>query len=233
MSTAARVPWQSVEREVLRRIHARVWPPGALLPTEAELAAEFGCARTTVNRALREIAETGLLDRRRKAGTRVALHPVARATFDIPVMRREVEALGHVYDHRLLERFEGPPPPTLATRMDVNPDRAMLCLKALHQADGAPFATEVRWINLGEVPDARDEPFDDISANEWLLRHAPYTHGQITFSATRATPDEASTFAAAPGAAVFVIDRMTWNEDRPVTQVRIAFPEDYTVTTTL
>ena len=59
--------WQSVQDEVLRRIHAREWPPGALIPNEADLAIEFGCARSTVNRALRSLAESGWLDRQGNA----------------------------------------------------------------------------------------------------------------------------------------------------------------------
>ena len=65
--------WQGVMEEVRRRIHARDWPPGALIPNEADLAAEFGVARVTVNRALRTLAEAGLLDRRRKAEQRANL----------------------------------------------------------------------------------------------------------------------------------------------------------------
>jgi formimidoylglutamate deiminase len=84
--------WQAVQDEVRRRIAERVWRPGAFIPHEADLAREFGCARATVNRALRELAEEGLLDRRRKAGTRVAVNPIRRARFDIPVIRDEIEA---------------------------------------------------------------------------------------------------------------------------------------------
>ena len=61
--------WQSVQEEVLARIHSRQWKPGDLIPNEADLAQEFGCARATVNRALQNLADEGLLDRRRKAGT--------------------------------------------------------------------------------------------------------------------------------------------------------------------
>ena len=50
----------------------RDWPPGALIPGEEALAQEFGVARATVNRALSELARAGVLERRRKAGTRVA-----------------------------------------------------------------------------------------------------------------------------------------------------------------
>ena len=68
--------WEAIHANVLQRIRTREWGPGALIPTEEALAREFGCARATVSRALREVAAAGLLERRRKAGTRVALQPV-------------------------------------------------------------------------------------------------------------------------------------------------------------
>jgi GntR family histidine utilization transcriptional repressor len=86
--------WEDIRAEVLRRIRAREWHPGAQIPTEEDLAAEFGVARATVNRALRELATAGVLERRRKAGTRVAALPVRKATLDIPVIRQEIEARG-------------------------------------------------------------------------------------------------------------------------------------------
>lgn len=57
--------WQSVQDEARHRILAREWVPDDLIPNEADLAVEFGSARTTVTRALRTLAEAGLLDRRR------------------------------------------------------------------------------------------------------------------------------------------------------------------------
>ena len=105
--------WQSVRGEVLRRIHAREWRPGDMIPNETELATEFGCARATVNRALRSLADSGLLDRRRKAGTRVAEHPVAKATLDIPLIRKEIEARSQKYGYQLIDRTVFRPPPVI------------------------------------------------------------------------------------------------------------------------
>ena len=51
--------WEGVRDEVLRRIRVREWVPGAVIPGEEALAVEFGVARATVNRALRELAEAG------------------------------------------------------------------------------------------------------------------------------------------------------------------------------
>lgn len=225
--------WQMVQQEVLRRIRTREWKPGELIPNEADLAREFGCARATVNRALRTVAESGLLDRRRKAGTRVALQPVAKATLDISVIRKEVEAKGRKYGYVLLSRAMSVPPAAVSGAMDVAPTATLLHLTALHLADDAGYALEDRWINLEIVPTARDERFSQISGNEWLLAHAPFSHGEIAFSAATATLQEAQHLGCAPASAVFVIDRLTWDHDASVTKVRLVFAPGHQLRTTL
>ena len=225
--------WQSVQREVLRRIHARVWIPGAQIPNEADLATEFGCARATVNRALRNLAEAGLLDRRRKAGTRVALQPVAKATLDIPVIRLEVEARGQIYGYRLMARQQVAPPPEIGAAMNIAATDQALHLVALHLADDAAYALEDRWINLGVVPGAAEAPFDKISGNEWLLAHAPYTHGEIGFSAVMADARAIAALGCPDPSALFVLDRLTWDQAQVVTKVRITYAPGHAMTTAL
>lgn len=200
--------WQDIRAEVQRRIHAREWPPGQVIPGEVELAEEFGCARATVNRALRALAEAGTLERRRKAGTRVALHPVSRATVDIPVIRQEIEEAGQGYGYRLLDRFEA---------------NSGLTLRALHLADGAPYVHENRWISLETAPKAATQSFEHVSANEWLIATAPYTHGDIAFTAAAATQTEADALGIPVGAPLFIIERTTWDHDAKVTAVRLSY----------
>ena len=135
--------WEDIRAEVLRRIRARDWPPGAMIPTEEELATEFGVARATVNRALRELAVAGVLERRRKAGTRVAALPIRKATLDIPVIRQEVEARGQTHSFRLLVQTEGTPPVPVASRLGLGPSQRMIYLETLHLADGILRAKRV------------------------------------------------------------------------------------------
>ncbi|MDW3117904.1 MAG: UTRA domain-containing protein [Roseovarius pacificus] len=220
--------WQAIQHEVLRRIHAREWPPGHVIPNEVDLAQEFGCARATVNRALRALAEEGLLDRRRKAGTRVALHPVTRATVDISVIRQEIEERGQHYDYRLLTCDAASPPAPVRATLGAGP---ALHVTALHSGDGAPYVFEDRWISLKTTPDARQADFTGISANEWLLAHAPYTHGDIAFSAEAASAQDASLLNTAAGAPLFVVTRTTWDHDCAVTAVRLAYAPGYRIHT--
>ena len=172
--------WQAVQDEVRRRIARRVWKPGDYIPHEAELAREFGCARATVNRALRELAEEGLLDRRRKAGTRVALNPVRRARIDIQVIREEIEAKGAAFPSRGFSSGScARRRPISVTGWARGAGQAMLHLRTLYTADGAPYVHEDRWVNPEAVPAVLDETFSDISPNEWLVREVPFEGGRF------------------------------------------------------
>lgn len=207
----------------MRRISERIWTPGALIPGEVELAQEFGCARATVNRALRQLAEAGLLDRRRKGGTRVARYPVRKATLDIPVTRLEIEGRGVPYRHVLLQREICSPPRAVCETMNVSQTAQLLHLPALHFADEEPFLYEDRWVNMAAVPEIQYETFADINANEWLIEHALFSRGDIRFSAANATKEDAKILQCEVKQAIFVIDRTTWNKDQSVTSVRLAY----------
>ncbi len=224
--------WEAIRDEVLRRIRARDWVAGENIPHEQALAVEFGVARATVNRALRDLAGAGVLERRRKAGTRVALHPVRKATLDIPVTRLEVEGRGASYGLRRLHQAQEPLPGPVARALEAAEGAAFLHLKTLHLADGAPYVFEDRWLNpvvlTGHNPD-----FAKISANEWLVGHVPLTAGDIAFSAANADAEEAAALTVPPGTALFITERMTWREGEPVTHVRLAYGPGYRMHTRL
>jgi len=223
--------WEDVRDELRRRIHERVWRPGDRIPGEEELARDFGCARTTVNRAMRDLAEAGYIERRRKAGSHVRASPDRKATLRIPVIRLEVEGRGLAYRHRLLERSQGLPPPSITARLGLPADLPMLHLVTVHLAGGRPFAREDRWLNTEAVPQIAGLDFDSMSVNEWLVLNAPFTGGDISFSAAAADAAEAACLDVAPGAALFVVDRTTWNGEIPITSVRLAYAPGYSVTT--
>jgi GntR family histidine utilization transcriptional repressor len=209
MSKSVRRNWQEVMSELEQRIYSRQWQPGDLIPTEADLAVEFGCARVTMNRALRTLAETGLLDRRRKAGTRVTVNPISKATLQIPVIRSEIEALDYSYGYHLLHQQIEIAPSNITDVFDTPSYTQLLHVISLHSADGEPYVIEDRWINLVALPHLTDVSFAALSANEWLLHNTPFTHGDISFGAANASTDEANILKIKAGAALFMIERTT------------------------
>ncbi|MBD1549008.1 GntR family transcriptional regulator [Roseibium aggregatum] len=225
--------WTQIREELLRRIHDRTWKPGDLIPGEAELAEEFGCARTTVNRALRDLAETGLVTRRRKAGTRIAVNPPHKATLTIPIVREEVEARGATYRHAVLERDMRKLPPHLGGAFHLPDGADVLFMRSMHYADDQPFIYEERYTNIAAVPEMAETDFKDISANEWLVQTAPYTGGDMVFFAANADETLSAHFGAPVGTALFVVERTTWNGDEPITHVRMTYAPGYRMRTSL
>ena len=223
--------WEDIRAEVLRRIRARDWPPGGLIPGEEALAEEFGVARATVNRAMRDLAEAGVIERKKRAGTRVAELPVRRARLDIPVIRLDVLARGQSYDFDLLaDRLVAAPVP-LTARLGLPEATQMRYLETLHLAGGRPYVLESRWLNPTALPTASPD-FATVSANEWLVTHISLVSGDIAFTAEPAGPREAEVLGVSPGTALLVAERTTHGTAGPVTLVRLAHAPGHRVSMT-
>ncbi|MFO1143546.1 MAG: GntR family transcriptional regulator [Amaricoccus sp.] len=221
---------QGIAGEVRRRIVEREWRQGDRIPDEADLAAEFGAARATVNKALQLLADEGLLDRRRRAGTRVAIDPVRKATFAIPIVREQIEGAGMEYSHRVVALRRSPLPPSLAERLSLPEGAPLLHLRAVHSGDGQPFQLEDRWINPGAVPELAAVDFRQVNANEWLVRNAPYLRADLTFAAANADARDARLLRTERGQALLIIERTTWNDLGAITTVRLACRPGYAMT---
>ena len=226
-----RISYLDVKKAILERIRAGRWPPGASLPGEIDLAKEFGCARATVSRAMRELVTDGILERRRKVGTRVRSAPTRRAEFTIPLIREEIIATGAQYGYALVEREIQIVPVWLRAQLDLPAKARVLRLCCVHFADNVPFQVEDRWINLSAVPEAASFDFEETGPNDWLVRKVPFTNAELSFSATGAQPRIAEMLGAAHGSAVFTLERTTWLEGAGVTFARLHFAPHYKMTT--
>ena len=220
-----------VQAEVLHRLHTRVWKPGELLPSEADLATEFGCARTTVNRALQAIADDGLLERRRRGGTRVVIHPERKATFNIPVIRQQVEQLGLDYGYQLLSRRLARPSRLIRERMKISEDVRVLYMRAIHSANEHPYVLENRWIDIDVVPAAQNADFAIQSPNEWLVENVPFSGGDLVLGASNTNDHEAEALACESQAALFTAERTTRNtQGATITFVQLVYAAGYRMT---
>mgnify|MGYP006105961793 CR=1 FL=1 len=216
--------YQNIKIEMREWIQTGIWKPGSLIPGEALLAKQFGCARVTVNRALRELAEEGKLDRRRKAGTRVVTPEGRSVNFEIPRIRLEIEETGATYRYALLLREVVVPPADVLSKLEISPEVLTLHLSCLHYSNEAPFQYEDRWINLKSIPEAEQEEFEKISPNEWLVKHVPWTDAEHILSAHNADVEQAKLLSLAERDALFVIQRRTWSKKKLVTYVRLYYP---------
>lgn len=223
--------FRDIKETIRHRIVRGDWGPGELIPNEVDLAAEFQCARATVNRAVRELAEEGLVERKRKAGTRVRMSPLRRAQFEIPIVRQEIENSGRMYRYALVRCVQTPAPAWLSARMGLSDGALVVHLTCVHYADNNPYQFEDRWINLEALPQAADADFSATGPNEWLIATVPFSDAEISFSASAADADLASHLGCAEGDPLFLAERSTWWQGQSITYVRLVFQRGHRVTT--
>jgi GntR family histidine utilization transcriptional repressor len=216
--------WQSVRSEVLNRIRSGEWVPGQMIPTEQELSVELGCARATVNRALRELAESGVVERRRKVGTRITALPARRTTLEMPLIRQEIEAMGATYRYRLTSYGLAKPSEAAQRALHVDREDELILIRAQYLANEKPHCCEAIWLNQRHLPDFPEGDAETQPAHEWLARHVPLTRGQFAILAEGASGECARNLALEEGTPVLTIERLSWNDSLPVAFARQFYP---------
>ncbi len=88
-----------VYAELQGRILKGVWKCGDRIPTEVELAADLGFSQGTVSKAMTRLAHDGLVERRKRGGTRVI-----RSTPAHEARRPQLDAMAFIYPS---EQHEG------------------------------------------------------------------------------------------------------------------------------
>ena len=94
--------YKQIRRDIEHRILTGEWPPGHRIPFEHQLMERYGCSRMTVNKALSELAQADLIERRRRAGTFVRRPKHLSAVLKIADIRAEIAALGRSYGYELI-----------------------------------------------------------------------------------------------------------------------------------
>lgn len=217
---------QRIRSEIEAKILSGAWPPGFRIPYEHELMAHYGCARMTVNKVLSALADEGLIERRRRAGSFVARPRIQSAVLEIPDLPSEVTARGESYGYELLTRKK-----RSATRRDAEISampvgEALIEIRCRHLANGRPFAVESRLISLAAVPQAEKEPFTSQPPGSWLLHHVPWTEAEHRFAAINADVRMAGLLGVSEGVACLCVERRTWRSGETITFVRQTFLGD-------
>jgi GntR family histidine utilization transcriptional repressor len=228
---AEKAGFRTVKATVLSGIESGRWGPGAQLPGEVDLAESLGVARATVNRAMRELAEEGLIERRKRAGSRVVAAPRREARFRIPVVREEIEATGAPYRYTLVSDAVIAAPGAVRARMGLVEGARVRHVLCLHAAGARSFQLEERWISLEALPEAAHADFRTRGPTEWLIAAVPFSEVEVSFLAEAAAPQWAALLGMEPGDPVFIAERTTWWQGRSVTHVRLRFHAGYRMTT--
>ncbi len=220
----------SLHQRILSDITAKIvsgeWQPGYRIPFEHVLTEQYQCSRMTVNKAMTELAKTGLIERRRRSGSFVRRPRSQAAVLEIHDIETEVLALDLPYRFTLQQRLERRATATDGERIDVDEATPLLDLKAIHFAGSRPFCFEERLINLDAVPDAQQADYSAVAPGDWLIRQVPWSAAEHSIRAVGADRAVAKALDIATGTPCLVVERRTWSSGQPITHVRLTYAGD-------
>lgn len=215
---------QRILSDIEGRILSGAWPPGHRIPFEMELAAQYDCSRMTVNKALSQLAKSGLIERRKRSGSFVTQPHAQSAVLEIRDIKAEVQSLGLGYDYELLQRQQRRADGEEREQLELKPGASVLALRCRHFAGRKPFSYEKRVINLGAVPEAAAQAFDKTAPGPWLIERVPWSAAEHRIQAVGADAEMAKMLEIPEGTACLQIDRRTRMNGLYVTLVRLTYP---------
>lgn len=201
-----------------------LWLPGALMPSEAELVAQFEVSRMTVNRAMRELQSDGFLQRIQGVGTFAAQPYRASSTLTIRDLHTEIAERGHRHHVEVQYAREEQVGPGLSARLGLAAGARVFHTLIVHFEDGVPLLCEDRYVNPACAPDYLQVDFNQITPTHYLLSVAPLWEAQYSIESCRPTEEEARLLAISPLDPCLVVLRRTESQGAPVTLARLVHP---------
>ncbi|BDR06808.1 histidine utilization repressor [Comamonas thiooxydans] len=224
---AAQMPlalYQQVKDHVLRKISDGSLAAGARVPSEQELVNEFGVARMTVNRALRELAEQGVIVRVAGVGSFVAEEKPQSTLLRIANIGEEITQRGHDHRFELLDMRRESASPEVAAALDLAVGASVFHLHGVHFENELPVQIEDRYVNPRLVPDFMDQDFSAVQPSVYLVRNVQYDQIEHVVDAILPTAEQARLLQMATDQPCLMLTRRTWLRGVPITWVHCVHP---------
>ena len=183
---------------------------GARLPGEPSLAAEHGVSRMTVRRALDQLAQTGVVERRPGVGTFVRGGSVVRAIrAELSDVFAHLKEMGRRTGVRLLSFAYVTPPEAIAEALGLDRGHRTQRSVRVRLIDGAPFS----WLTT-HVPESVGDTYSEAELATMPLLELLERSGVIaerasqTIGATLAGPEVAEALQVEIGAPLLSLTRV-------------------------
>jgi GntR family transcriptional regulator len=214
---------------IMKKLDARVWVPGDILPSEKEFQAEYKLSRTTVRQALKELEAEGRLSRHRGRGTFVTQPKVTHGLEPRNSLTAYLEKMGQQPGWQLLSAEWVRPPDDVAMRLGISPDARTFCLSRLRLADGEPLGFHIAYVSPNFAELINPEQFQQGGSLSYLQSSSLLADccAQRTFEAVGAREEEATLLGVARGAPMFQIRRLLLTSgQQPIEDLRAIYRGD-------
>lgn len=203
--------YQQIKAFILSRVASGEWGAEDRVPSEHELVRLTGVSRVTVNRALRELADAGLLVRVQGVGTFVAGAKPQSNLLELRDIAEEIGERGGTHGAEVLSLGRLRADAAMAAAFGL-PERAELFeVRLVHREDGVAVQFEERLVNPVIAPRFLEQDFTRITPYRYLTSCAPPERVEHVVEATRPAPDIAAALDIPPDEPCLLVHRRTWS----------------------
>jgi GntR family transcriptional regulator len=215
------------------KIEAGTYGPGALLPSEPELAQKYGVSRQTARSALKALEQEGLIVVHSTRGRTVRNRPPLRRISSArrhashrqsgkPEFDTEAVTQGQVPSRRMLMVGRGSAPKDVATILGAEPDQEVVIRKRLQLLDGIPAVISTSYYPLWVAGGTRLESADALPEGpDNLIEELGYrfAYGMELLQARMPNREEVQLLELAPGVPVVRMLHIDYAPDGRTLQV--------------
>lgn len=240
--------YQLIKNAILDNIHSGEWQAGEAISTEMALAEQFGVSRMTVNRALKELSEERVLERRQGSGTFVAQQQFNHTFIEVRNIAEDLKSANRDYQAKVISKRRitlamlkgdsdqqqrqgsytviykelGVKFGIASKPVPADHDIALLYeVKIIHLADGLPIQFEERWVDARQLPEFIEQDFTRVNTSDYLIEQIPLERGSYTIQALAAPKDIAEGLQIAIDSPTLMLQRQTYSAGKVLTVVKM------------
>lgn len=218
--------YQKLKSFIISQIEKGDWLPAHQLPSEHELVRDLNFSRMTVNRALRELAAEGYLQRVPGVGTFVADLQSSGHFLEIHNIADEVKERQHEYSSNVILNNRAKLTVENANRLQVSHGSEAFHSTIVHMENHIPIQVEDRYVNPAVVPEYGSVDFKQTTPAEYLLKAAPLQEVEHTIQARMPGSRIKKLLHLKENEACLVLLRRTWSQGKIASIATLYHPGD-------
>jgi GntR family transcriptional regulator len=192
------------------------WKPGDQILSEPELCETYGVSRTVVRQALREVELEGLVVRRKGKGTYVAEPKIDESLAQkLTGFYHDMIERGLTPVTQVLSQVVTRVPKKVLEYLDLPPDTQVVELQRLRSVNNEPIVLVTSYLPYDLCPKVADTDFTNQSLYAFLESECGLliASGKRYIEAVNATESEAELLQVEPGAALILLNSVSFLQD--------------------
>jgi GntR family transcriptional regulator len=218
-----------VESVLAANVEEGILPPGSQLPTEDSLITRFAVSRTTVRRAIQNLAIRGLVEIQRGRGTFVTQPKITQELTDLRGFVEDMQALGRKPTAKLIDKQALAASDVVAHHLACPAGTLVVRIQRVRLADGVAMSFDETYLPqaIGEkiiTNDLEVEPIFSLLEQKYNI---PLIEAEYKLEAVAADGEVARALVVEPGSPIFMIERTSYSTaGRPVDYERLHYRGD-------